>query len=408
MTEEILLIIMGMSCFIYSMYVYNYSARIFDTGRNIMKDSIISSLISSVGVVIYYLLSLPFSTLNIFVALTLVFCYVFILKAPTRQAIAGAAVFVFHISTVHILVSYFYTMIVGIAPIDAITVNSVEYTITPIALLVLFVLLLIVDKTKFLKIAIIRKVTVTPRYSTMLSLFAALIILLNIILIELLFIEQSYPEQIVFLLTNSILFSLIFYFIMIYTLNFANMVVYKRYGDLVKSEHESILQKIKSVEEKMDKDELTGLYNKRFVDNMLQLLIENKEIEFGVMFVDINGLKAVNDKFGHECGDKLILAVAKATTSAVRENDYIARVGGDEFIVILNGSTENDCDSIENRVIHNLAMHNESNEFPVSASIGCVFVDRKNKNRTVEEIIEEADKKMLKNKSKFYNKGAGV
>ena len=85
-------------------------------------------------------------------------------------------------------------------------------------------------------------------------------------------------------------------------------------------------------------DELTGLANRRLFTDRLQQEVKrakrNKK-SFGVLFLDLNGFKEVNDSFGHEAGDLVLRTVAERISSCVREVDTIARMGGDEFTVIL-------------------------------------------------------------------------
>lgn len=85
-------------------------------------------------------------------------------------------------------------------------------------------------------------------------------------------------------------------------------------------------------------DALTGLPNRYLlVDRMNQLLAHAKRSEkaFAVLFMDLDGFKEVNDSQGHEAGDLLLTAVAHRLTKCVRQSDTVARIGGDEFVIIL-------------------------------------------------------------------------
>ena len=85
-------------------------------------------------------------------------------------------------------------------------------------------------------------------------------------------------------------------------------------------------------------DELTGLPNRRlFFVQLEQILNEHHRdrMQFALFFIDIDGFKNINDSYGHEIGDKLLISVAAQLKNAVRKADFVARMGGDEFVVIL-------------------------------------------------------------------------
>lgn len=85
-------------------------------------------------------------------------------------------------------------------------------------------------------------------------------------------------------------------------------------------------------------DTLTPAYNRRHFMNELSSWCWRKHMsggDYGLLFVDVDNLKAVNDKHGHSVGDALLIAVAEALLAAVRRSDIVARVGGDEFAILL-------------------------------------------------------------------------
>lgn len=92
-------------------------------------------------------------------------------------------------------------------------------------------------------------------------------------------------------------------------------------------------------------DELTGLYNRRaLLEELGRMLAMGKRsgVSVFVVFVDLDGLKAINDSRGHEVGDALIVQVGKALRSSLREEDFAARIGGDEYIVVGPGPMQAD------------------------------------------------------------------
>ena len=144
-------------------------------------------------------------------------------------------------------------------------------------------------------------------------------------------------------------------------------------------------------------DSLTGLYNRRYFEEELKRLDTERQLPISIIMADIDGLKEVNDKYGHNVGDKLLLAITKVLKKASRKEDIIARWGGDEFIMILPASSEKITGKIIER-IKNLFDHNKLNgKIVISASLGSAT--KENMNQIIYDIVEEADKNMYENKA---------
>jgi len=107
-------------------------------------------------------------------------------------------------------------------------------------------------------------------------------------------------------------------------------------------------------------DMLTGLINRPFFENRLKLAMARSKrngVLVGVLFLDLNGFKRINDSFGHETGDHLLKKVAARLASVFREYDTIARFGGDEFAILLEGiSVAEDCAIAAQKIIDAFAM----------------------------------------------------
>lgn len=118
-------------------------------------------------------------------------------------------------------------------------------------------------------------------------------------------------------------------------------------------------------------DALTGLYNRGFYEIELQRLANGRYFPVSVIMADIDGLKAVNDQMGHEAGDKLIKAAASVLADSFRADDVVARIGGDEFAVVIRGAN---ADVMLNIVRRNLLtrqwIEHGGQRIPVSLSFG--------------------------------------
>ena len=86
--------------------------------------------------------------------------------------------------------------------------------------------------------------------------------------------------------------------------------------------------------ERSERDELTGTYNRRHMNEEIKHLFSLKK-DFSLAFADIDNFKNINDTYGHDIGDEVIKQVAKAFQDSLRNDDYLARWGGEEFILVL-------------------------------------------------------------------------
>ena len=151
-------------------------------------------------------------------------------------------------------------------------------------------------------------------------------------------------------------------------------------------------------------DELTGLYNRRgfttLVENRLKIELR-KKTECTLLFLDLDGLKLINDTLGHIEGDRAIKSISRILQESFRGSDILARLGGDEFAVFPIESKSDSDEIIINRIQNNIASFNESNshKFNLSASIGIAH-SNPGKPVILSELIDQADSLMYKDKLK--------
>ena len=145
-------------------------------------------------------------------------------------------------------------------------------------------------------------------------------------------------------------------------------------------------------------DPLTGLMNRASFDRVLPEALARAartHSEAALLFMDLDGFKSVNDKNGHPAGDMLLKEVAQRVMSSVREDDLLARYGGDEFVVLLESlSDRNVIDAIATRIIDTLSapLTVEGIEVKLSVSIGvALFPDHA---RDASELVLRADAAM--------------
>lgn len=142
-------------------------------------------------------------------------------------------------------------------------------------------------------------------------------------------------------------------------------------------------------------DKLTGLYNRRFYEEEVKRLDTERNLPISIIIGDVNGLKLVNDAFGHHKGDELILKAALAIQSACRVNDIVARWGGDEFVILLPNTKEDEAEKIVDR-IKELYSNEHVNALNVSISFGW---DTKRKiTEDILKVLKSAEDRMYETK----------
>lgn len=118
-------------------------------------------------------------------------------------------------------------------------------------------------------------------------------------------------------------------------------------------------------------DKLTSLYNRAYVEMAVQEMGRQENLPLSTIVIDLNGLKLTNDVFGHEQGDRILVAMAQTLTKSCRKNDIIARWGGDEFLVLLPRTNEDICHKVCERI--RLACNEvPDTPIPLSAAFGMV------------------------------------
>ncbi|MFG1925298.1 diguanylate cyclase domain-containing protein [Cryptosporangium sp. NPDC048952] len=125
-------------------------------------------------------------------------------------------------------------------------------------------------------------------------------------------------------------------------------------------------------------DQLTGLANRRSFHSVWERTLRDGSGPTALLYVDLDGFKPVNDAFGHEAGDAVLIAVADRLRDVVREGDVVARLGGDEFALILPESSDADARQVADRILVALAepVVAGGEEVVVGASIGLVAAAR--------------------------------
>ena len=149
-------------------------------------------------------------------------------------------------------------------------------------------------------------------------------------------------------------------------------------------------------------DELTGLYNRRGFFTLAEHLLKQakrKQEGLFMLYADLDDLKSINDTLGHQKGDWALIDAANILKETFRDSDIIARIGGDEFVVMPIGTTGDNVDIIINRLQQAAEMDNlkSKREYKLSISTGLAYFDSK-APCTIDELLSQSDKSMYAQK----------
>lgn len=172
------------------------------------------------------------------------------------------------------------------------------------------------------------------------------------------------------------------------------------------------ISKRKITEAKLKKyastDILTEVLNRRaginYLEKQMEITKERRE-KLAVFFLDVNGLKFINDKYGHLEGDELLKLVGEILQNSLRQNDAVIRLGGDEFLVVMPNTNKKAAETIWKRIANNFCKENKNNskDYLISVSRGTAIYGE-NYHLKSDQLINLADKRMYKEKEKIKNR----
>ena len=142
-------------------------------------------------------------------------------------------------------------------------------------------------------------------------------------------------------------------------------------------------------------DQLTGVYNRRYYEEQLVILDQEKYYPLSLIMGDVNGLKLVNDSFGHQVGDQLLIKVADIIKKSCRTKDIITRIGGDEFVIMLPNTDIHQTRKVVDR-INQYAEKESINHIEVSISFG--YGTKSNKDLPITKLFKQIEDDMYRNK----------
>ncbi|MDO8140953.1 MAG: GGDEF domain-containing protein [Candidatus Brocadiales bacterium] len=171
----------------------------------------------------------------------------------------------------------------------------------------------------------------------------------------------------------------------------------------------SITQRIKELEKMVLLDPLTELANRRYIESNIQSKLDEMRRygrPFGILFMDIDRFKIVNDTYGHDIGDKVLIMVANTFVKNVRASDIVGRWGGEEFLAIIPNINEEQLYFTANKLrvlVEQSGFSLDSGIVQVTVSIGATIAQPKD---TAETLLERADKLLYYSKANGQNRAS--
>jgi diguanylate cyclase len=170
---------------------------------------------------------------------------------------------------------------------------------------------------------------------------------------------------------------------------------------------EELEQALAKVRDMAMRDDLTGLYNRRQLMEYLnrqKALADRGSLAFALCYVDLDHFKRVNDYFGHKQGDEVLKAFAEIARKVVREGDFVARIGGEEFVLVLTNANLVDAVQVSNRLRRQtqlMMIDPKAPDFAVTASVGVAAYRAR---EAVEQLMSRADTAMYAAKTQGRNR----
>ena len=178
---------------------------------------------------------------------------------------------------------------------------------------------------------------------------------------------------------------------------------------LAHQQKERLAQTFQDLMKQANIDPLTGLYNRRYADQYLKNIfdgIQRTNGPFAVLMLDIDKFKMVNDLYGHASGDTVLVQIAKRLTASLREMDLLARVGGEEFLLLLPDTGVEQCLEIAERIrakVENHPIEIYSNTPPITITVSIGAATTEGNIISKNELVRCADKALYKAKSDGRN-----
>jgi diguanylate cyclase (GGDEF)-like protein len=174
---------------------------------------------------------------------------------------------------------------------------------------------------------------------------------------------------------------------------------------IIETKNQELLEQYQKLEFQATYDALTGAFNRavglQILEDRIRIYQRDRR-ELTIVYIDVDNLKTTNDSLGHKHGDQLILGVVKSIRGAIRDADLVCRLGGDEFLVVMNSCDLPEVKSVMIRICAQLEVRSHGSPFPYGISWGALSYN-KDDFQSLNEFIERADQIMYESKQAKKN-----
>jgi diguanylate cyclase (GGDEF)-like protein len=177
--------------------------------------------------------------------------------------------------------------------------------------------------------------------------------------------------------------------------------------DAIAEKNVELGKALEQIREMAVRDELTGSFNRRHLMEVLsheKAMADRKSYSFSVCFVDLDFFKTVNDRFGHQAGDEVLKNFARIAGEVVREVDCVARIGGEEFVLVLAGTSQADALRASERLAQGLSSMPVSGKDPAFRITASVGITEYRTNESIQQALDRADSALYEAKRTGRNK----
>ncbi len=186
------------------------------------------------------------------------------------------------------------------------------------------------------------------------------------------------------------------------TLSGAEREALQKENERLRKEVESLEMRVEELDRVAHMDVLVPVANRRGLVRQLEIAIARRarhKICSALLFVDVDGLKSLNDTFGHTVGDAALLALTDVMVKSVRRTDLVARLGGDEFAILIDHTDEKSAIDTARRLVRaaaNCEFLHEGERLPLGIAVGFTLIEP---DDDPEAVLDRADKEMYRDKA---------
>lgn len=370
-----------------------YNLRAFSFCRSILQVRTINKLAEPaslfincllLGAIFYLRLPMLLTFFFIFLVILLQLCMMF--QGNILLLLFGSGNFMFHLMDVQMIVTAIYVLVFKIASVEAF---YARYPSSVFLCLLLVTLILEVFQRSLDQEAL--RLLLQNKGQLLFATTSMMLINVYLFILSASYSGQAFSSlAATFLLCTGILLFGAFYTAFQHAVRMSMLLEYRRKSDALEKELEESYEHLDVIQAAASMDTLTEVRNRGYGLEALARMLDERHPGC-VCFLDIDHLKAVNDAYGHEEGDRYILRVVQALSEAMADTDTLARLGGDEFLLLLPDRSEAEARALLECVQD--ALSTAASRYQSSVSYGVTVLDPA-KILTASEVLRQADARM--------------